>query len=283
MEMNININVFKTNSAQGNILFSKWFVIIECHRKFNISSMKKSFLTIAVIAICSMMNAQTTLKVKTIKEEASLPQSYISCTIKVDYPVSSSATLNSRIRKFIFGVMDVDKTLGWAAGASKPQIQLKDMTSFRKYMKAYTKNIVNYGKKELGENGDCDIYIEFIGQGTKFVCYKCDCSQVILSSNHITMDYYIVSKATGKLVKSIFKDNAEDKLFALARNHLKNDEERKTLEEEKDRCVPHYWMEDSRFVHFEYVNPAGNYIGAIGKIPVREAKAYMTNEMKALL
>jgi len=245
--------------------------------------MRKSLLTIALVAICGMINAQTTLKVKTIKEESSLPQSGIGCSIKVDYPVSSSATFNSRIRKFILSVLDVDECLGWASGATKPSVRVKDMATFRKYMKLYSRNIVNYGKSEMSENCSCDIYVKYIGQGAKFVCYKFDCSQVVFSSNNITMDYYIVSKATGKPVKSIFKDNAENQLFALARKHLKNDEERKEFDKVNGLCQPSYWMEDSKYVNFEYFHPGMNNIVASGKIPVREAKIYMTNEMKALL
>lgn len=247
--------------------------------------MKKSFLTIAVLAFCSMMNAQTTLKVKTIKEEVSLPQSYISCTIKVDYPVSSSNTLNSRIMKFLLQEMDVNTSSGWTFNAEveKPKIHVNGMTSFRKYMKAYTKNIVGYAKSEDLDNCGCDLYLKFLGQGTKFVCYNLNVSEVSLDGprNYITNCYYIVSKATGKPVKNLFMDNTEEKLYALAKKHLKNDEERKSLDEEKDKCVVDYWMEDSKYVHFIYSTTS--YDVATGKIPINEAKQYLTKEMKALI
>lgn len=260
--------------------------------------MKKLLLIGILVALSGMTLAQSTMKVKTIKETTKISSS-VGSTIEVDYPASSSASLNSKILKFIVSIMDVSRYAGWTNDASKPKLQITDMPTFRKFTKEYTRTIANQGKKYAAEEASYseaeeeDIYvvknheltIKMKAQGNKFICYEL--LNEAIDNNFViySKDYYIVKKSDGKPVKQVIKSQYKKQFYNLLSKNVERDAKYVFLESVPEEAVAYatcFWM-DSRWIHFYYSDDEETDTWFDIKLPLSQVRQYLTDEMKALI
>lgn len=235
--------------------------------------------------VCFAQNEMLTTHIEKVYE-----QSGVKCIYSIDFPVCSDGPLKATVVNLIQN--------GFSEPDKQPDFQVADLKSMEESIKADADSVLS-DVEMFTEGWTRIVEISKISEGKKYVCYKHLYSESD-ASMYPFIQTYVIRKTDGKIIDVLNKGSLEGffKLLSkkfksyLYENYGQDNgtylaecvKERPEIVDFNSEELDYCWIDDN-YLYLGYGQSSLAHVHGIEslRVPLRDAKPYMTNEVRKLL